>query len=84
MITSTPIFPPAASNILLTPAATIFTASTSRPESVSSMMAISGSSIAIWRISARFFSPPLNPSLMYRPRIAGSICSSSTLARASF
>ncbi len=34
----------------------------SRPESVSSRIANSGSSIAIWSISRRFFSPPENPS----------------------
>jgi len=35
----------------------------SSPESVSSRIAILGESIAIWRISTRFFSPPENPSL---------------------
>ena len=35
----------------------------SSPESVSSMSASEGLSIAIWRISLRFFSPPLKPSL---------------------
>ena len=43
-------------------AATMRSASMSRPESVSSMMAIFGSSMAICRISARFFSPPEKPS----------------------
>src|SRR4029079_5351243 len=37
----------------------------SRPESVSSSTAIFGFSIAICRISTRFFSPPENPSLRY-------------------
>ena len=44
-------------------AATIFSASMSRPESVSSRMASVGSSTAIWKISLRFFSPPEKPSL---------------------
>ena len=47
--------------------------SMSSPESVSSRIAISGCSAAIWRISARFFSPPLNPSLTYRERKEESI-----------
>ena len=47
----------------LTPAATIRSASMSRPESVSSRTAIRGFSIAICRISSRFFSPPEKPSL---------------------
>src|SRR3954470_10975905 len=51
---------------LATPSATVRSASMSRPESVSSSTAISGSSIAIWRISARFFSPPEKPSLRWR------------------
>ncbi len=38
----------------------------SRPESVSSRMAISGSRTAIWSISRRFFSPPEKPSFTYR------------------
>ena len=45
------------------PWATTPSASMSRPESVSSSTAKSGSIIAIWRISLRFFSPPENPSL---------------------
>src|SRR5436190_2116869 len=52
---------------LLTPLATIRSASMSRPESVSSRMASWGSSTAIWKISLRFFSPPENPSLTERP-----------------
>src|SRR3954471_2777773 len=51
---------------LATPSATVRSASMSRPESVSSSTATCGSSIAIWRISARFFSPPENPSLSGR------------------
>src|SRR5438094_176191 len=51
---------------LLTPSATVRSASMSRPESVSSSTATSGRSIAIWRISARFFSPPEKPSLRCR------------------
>ena len=50
-------------SIALTPSATIRSASMSRPLSVSSRIAISGSSTAIWSISSRFFSPPLKPSL---------------------
>src|SRR5205814_1622392 len=49
-----------------TPPATTRSASMSRPESVSSSTAIRGFSIAIWRISTRFFSPPENPSFRYR------------------
>ena len=51
---------------LFTPLATIFSASMSRPESVSSRMASFGSSTAIWKISLRFFSPPEKPSLTER------------------
>ena len=46
---------------LFTPAATIFIASTSRPLSVSSRIASTGSSMAIWKTSFLFFSPPENP-----------------------
>ena len=53
-------------------------ASTSRPESVSSSMASFGSSMAIWNISLRFFSPPLNPSFTERD---DSLLSSSTTLR---
>src|SRR6266849_758421 len=49
-----------------TPWATIFSASMSRPESVSSRMASFGSSTAICRISLRFFSPPEKPSCTER------------------
>ena len=45
----------------------------SRPESVSSRMASSGSSMAIWRISLRFFSPPEKPSFRWRSPKAGSM-----------
>src|SRR5919106_2751996 len=50
----------------LTPSATIRRASMSRPESVSSSTASWGLSIASWRISIRFFSPPEKPSFRYR------------------
>src|SRR3954453_23912323 len=63
---------------LATPSATVRSASMSRPESVSSSTATSGSSIAIWRISARFFSPPENPSLRWREVKARSTSSRST------
>ena len=43
------------------PPATSFSESMSRPESVSSRIAISGCRTASWRISLRFFSPPENP-----------------------
>src|SRR6185437_13242546 len=49
-----------------TPSATVRSASMSSPESVSSRIAMSGWSIAICRISARFFSPPEKPSLRWR------------------
>ena len=45
-----------------TPPATTLSASMSSPESVSSSTAIRGFSIAICRISTRFFSPPEKPS----------------------
>ena len=57
----------------LTPAATTLSASMSRPESVSSRMARSGSRIAICRISLRFFSPPEKPSLRNRSANDGSM-----------
>src|SRR3954471_16086758 len=63
---------------LATPSATVRSASMSRPESVSSSTAISGWSIAICRISARFFSPPEKPSLRWRDVNARSTSSSST------
>src|SRR5919198_1287987 len=52
--------------IALTASATVRRASMSSPESVSSMTATTGSRIAIWRISQRFFSPPEKPSFRYR------------------
>src|SRR3954462_10639348 len=57
----------------LTPSETIRSASTSRPESVSSRIAILGLSSRICRISWRFFSPPEKPSLRLRSANAGSI-----------
>ncbi len=45
----------------------------SRPESVSSRMAILGLSSWSWRISWRFFSPPEKPSLRLRWAKAGSM-----------
>src|SRR6266516_1755948 len=50
----------------LTPSATMRRASMSSPESVSSRTASFGRSIASWRISIRFFSPPEKPSFRYR------------------
>ena len=61
---------------LLKPSATMRRASTSSPESVSSRMLNLGSSMAIWKISLRFFSPPENPS--FTERLA-SLLSSSTI-----
>ena len=61
----------------LTPSETIFSASMSRPESVSSRIAIFGSSSSSWTISWRFFSPPEKPSLTERVAKAGSIFSAS-------
>src|SRR2546428_100686 len=52
----------------LTASLTNLMESMSSPESVSSRIAISGFNTAICRISARFFSPPENPSLTYRER----------------
>jgi len=59
-----------------TPAATIRSASMSSPESVSSRMARTGSSTAIWKISLRFFSPPENPSFTERRTSSSSISTS--------
>ena len=50
----------------LTPSATIFSASMSSPESVSSSTASLGSSSAICSTSLRFFSPPEKPSFTER------------------
>src|SRR3954447_10114100 len=69
---------PCSSWSFCTPSATVRSASMSRPESVSSRTATSGASIAIWRISARFFSPPEKPSLTWRLVNARSTSSSST------
>ena len=56
---------------VFTPRATTFSASMSRPESVSSSSASVGSSTSICRISLRFFSPPEKPSLTERvPKVA--------------
>jgi hypothetical protein len=60
---------------LVDPADTIFSASMSRPESVSSITASVGSSMASCRISLRFFSPPEKPSFTERSAKAGSISS---------
>src|SRR5690606_102653 len=49
-----------------TPSETTRSASTSRPESVSSRTAKRGLKSSIWRISWRFFSPPEKPSLPER------------------
>src|SRR6478752_3503864 len=73
-MSSTPTSP--LSRTRLTPSETTRSASTSRPESVSSRTAIFGLSSSIWRISWRFFSPPEKPSLTLRSAKAGSICSS--------
>jgi hypothetical protein len=59
------------------------TASASRPLSVSSRIANRGRSIANWRISARFISPPEKPSLTYRRAKSGSIESSAIFALSS-
>src|SRR5918993_1571254 len=64
---------PVASLARLTPSDTTRRASTSRPESVSSRIAIRGRSSSIWRISWRFFSPPEKPSLTLRSANAGSM-----------
>ena len=56
-----------------TPSETIFSASMSRPESVSSSTATCGLSSSSCRISWRFFSPPEKPSLTERFANAGSI-----------
>ena len=56
-----------------TPRPTTRRASMSRPESVSSSTATSGSSSAICRISLRFFSPPQKPWLRWRLAKEGSM-----------
>src|ERR1041384_2577230 len=60
----TPTSPPALTRLM--PSETTRSASTSRPESVSSRIAIFGASSASCRISWRFFSPPEKPSLTER------------------
>src|SRR5919205_1167316 len=65
------------SRVRLTPSETTRSASTSRPESVSSRIAICGLSSRICRISWRFFSPPEKPSLTLRSAKAESISSRS-------
>jgi hypothetical protein len=74
VISSTP-WPGLARNRLM-PSETTLSASTSRPESVSSRIAIFGSSSSSWRISWRFFSPPENPSLSDRSANFGSMARS--------
>ena len=63
---------------LFTPLATMRRASMSSPLSVSSRIESFGSSIAIWNISFRFFSPPEKPSFTLR---LASLLSNSTMAR---
>jgi len=58
--------PRSAARRALTPSATILSASISKPESVSSKTANFGCSIAICKISLRFFSPPEKPSFTDR------------------
>jgi hypothetical protein len=82
VISSVPTSPVARTR--LTPSETIRSASTSRPESVSSRIATLGLSSSIWRISWRFFSPPEKPSLTLRSAKAGSICSSAMADLTSF
>src|SRR3990167_9576221 len=66
----------------LTPPATIFRASMSRPLSVSSRMRKRGSSMAIWKISIRFFSPPEKPTLSARFSMSKLIFRALAVARA--
>ena len=66
---------------LFTPLATIRKASISRPESVSSRIDKRGSSIAIWKISLRFFSPPEKPSFTERFASLLSISTNSFFSR---
>ena len=68
----------------LTPEATMRSASMSSPESVSSRMARRGWRAAIWKISARFFSPPENPSLRLRERNWGSSSTRAAFSRMNF
>ena len=71
----TPVSPPVATR--LTPSETTLSASMSRPESVSSRIAIFGWSSSSCRISWRFFSPPEKPSLTLRSANDGSTASRS-------
>lgn len=66
------------------PSETIRSASTSRPESVSSRIAIFGLRSSSWRISWRFFSPPEKPSLTLRSAKAGSIWRAAIASLTSF
>src|SRR3954454_11231638 len=72
---SVPVVP--VSRTRLTPAETTLSASTSRPESVSSRMASLGLSSSSWSTSKRFFSPPEKPSLTERSLKLESIASRS-------
>src|SRR5207249_925625 len=58
--------PTSGERIASMPSATTFSASMSRPESVSSRIAKRGWNMCICKISRRFFSPPENPSLTER------------------
>jgi hypothetical protein len=62
--------------------ATIFSASMSSPESVSSSTANLGDSIAICSISLRFRSPPEKPTLTFRFSISSGMFSTFIRARA--
>ena len=65
------------------PSDTTLSASMSRPESVSSRIAIFGLSSSSCRISCRFFSPPEKPSFRLRSAKAGSMDSAAIAARSS-
>ncbi len=67
----------------LTASETVFSASMSRPLSVSSRIASFGSSSAICSISLRFFSPPEKPTLTARFSISSRMPSALVLARIS-
>src|SRR5213593_3360194 len=58
--------PTSGERIASMPSATVFNASMSSPESVSSRIANRGWNMCICRISRRFFSPPENPSFTDR------------------
>ena len=76
-----PVCPVARTRLM--PSETTLSASTSRPESVSSRIAILGCSSSSCRISWRFFSPPENPSLTLRWANSGSIARPSIAVRIS-